>query len=104
MDSQEKYGVLIIGGHRSHQENYSRLFAADPRCRLIASSDELDAPSDRVELNRALAEELDIPYIPDLEEALARDDVHIVSLMRRDRAARARGRSVCRGGKASLFG
>ena len=78
MDSQEKYGVLIIGGHRSHQEGYSRLFAADPRCRLIASSDELDAPSDRVELNRALARELDIPYISDLEEALARDDVHIV--------------------------
>ena len=80
MDSQEKYGVLLIGGHRSHQENYSRLFAADPRCRLIASSDELDAPSDRVELNCALAEELNLPYIPDLEEALARDDVHIVSL------------------------
>ena len=78
MDSQEKYGVLIIGGNRSHQEGYSRTFAADPRCRLIASSDERDAPLDRVELNRALAEELDIPYIPDLEEALARDDVHIV--------------------------
>ena len=29
---------------------------------------------------RSLAEELNLPFIPDLDEALARDDVHIVSL------------------------
>ncbi len=97
MDNQQKYGVLLIGGHRSHQENYSRLFAADPRCQLIASSDGLDAPSDRVELNCALAEELNLPYIPDLEDALARDDVHIVSLCveteRRGRSMRGSGKT-----------
>ena len=80
MDSQEKYGVLLIGGHRTHQENYARLFAADARCRLIASSDEMDAPPDRIELNRALAEELNLAYVPNLDDALAREDVHIVSL------------------------
>jgi predicted dehydrogenase len=80
MANQEKYGVLLLGGHRTHQENYAHLFVAEPRCRLIASSDERDAPPDRVALNCGLAEELSLPYIPDLDEALARDDVHIVSL------------------------
>jgi len=80
MMNQEKYGVLLLGGHRTHQEGYARLFAAEPRCRLVACSDERDAPPERVELNRALAEELSLPYLPDLDDALARDDVHIVSL------------------------
>ena len=80
MKDQKKYGVLLIGGHRTHQESYALSFAQEPRCQLIASSDEKDAPPDRVELNRGLAEELNVPYIPDLDEALARDDVQIVSL------------------------
>ena len=75
-----KYGVLLLGGYRSHQENYALMFAADPRCQLIACSDELDAPADRVELNRQLADELDLPYIADLDQALALMDVDIVSL------------------------
>ena len=78
--NQEKYGVLLLGGHRTHQEGYARLFATEPRCRLVACSDERDAPPERVELNRALADELSLPYLPDLDEALASDDVHIVSL------------------------
>ena len=80
MKDQKKYGVLLIGGHRTHQESYALSFAQEPRCQLIASSDEKDAPPDRVELNRGLAEELNLPYIPDLDEALAQDDVQIVSL------------------------
>ena len=75
-----KYGVLLLGGHRTHQESYARCFAMDARCRLIAVSDERDAPPEYVALNRSLAEELQLPYIPDLDEALARDDVNIVSL------------------------
>ena len=74
-----KYGVLVLGGRRTHQESYARCFAEDERCELIAASDELDAPPEYVKLNRQLAEDLQIPYIPDLDEALARDDVHIVS-------------------------
>ena len=75
-----KYGVLLLGGRRTHQEGYGPCFAADARCRLIAVSDERDALPEYVELNRQLAEDLQIPYIPDLDEALAHDDVHIVSL------------------------
>ena len=80
MPIQEKFGVLLLGGLRTHQENYAQGFAADSRCRLIAVSDEPDAPPERINLNRGLAEGLGIPYLPNLGEALARDDVHIVSV------------------------
>ena len=80
MQNSDKYGVLLLGGHRTHQENYAQLFANDPRCCLIAFADEKDAPSERIALARSLAEELNLPYIPDLNVALAREDVHIVSL------------------------
>ncbi len=80
MKKNEKYGVLLLGGHRTHQENYAQLFAQDARCRLIAFADEPDAPSERIELARSLADALNLPFIPDLGEALARDDIHIVSL------------------------
>ncbi len=74
-----KYGVLVLGGRRTHQESYARCFAEDERCELIAASDELDAPSEYVKLNKQLADDLQIPYIPNLNEALAREDVDIVS-------------------------
>lgn len=80
MQRNGKYGVLLLGGHRTHQENYAGLFANDSRCELIAFADEQDAPSERIRLARSLAAELNLPYIPNLDEALAREDVHIVSL------------------------
>ena len=80
MKKNEKYGVLLLGGHRTHQENYAQSFAQDARCRLVAFADEPDAPPERIELARSLADALNLPFIPDLNEALARDDVHIVSL------------------------
>ena len=30
MQNNEKYGVLLLGGHRTHQENYASNFANDP--------------------------------------------------------------------------
>ena len=80
MQQNEKYGVLLLGGHRTHQENYALVFAEDERCRLIGFADELDGPPERIALARSLAEELNLPFIADLDEALAREDVHIVSL------------------------
>ena len=79
MQQNGKYGVLLLGGNRTHQENYALSFAQDARCRLVAFADEPDAPPERIRLARTLAESLDLPFI-DLDAALAREDVHIVSL------------------------
>ena len=75
-----RYGLLIVGGNLSHQENYSRALAADPRVRLVGLTDESDVLPRRRELNQALADELEIPYIEPYEEALAREDVDLVCL------------------------
>ena len=75
-----RYGVLLITGMKTHQENYAPMFATDPRCKIIALADEKDIPNHRAEWNRQLASELEIPYIPDLDEALKIEDVDIVSV------------------------
>ena len=80
MQQDRKYGVLLLGGHRTHQENYASLFAEDARCQLVGFADELEAPPERVALAKSLAESLNLPFMPDLDAALAREDVHIVSL------------------------
>ena len=58
MQQNGKYGVLLLGGHRTHQENYALNFAQDERCRLVAFADELDGPSERITLARSLAEDV----------------------------------------------
>lgn len=73
-------GVLLVAGKLTHQENYCQQFRKDPRCQLIAVTDETDVSPHRKRLNRALATELGIPYLPDLDEALTRDDVHLASV------------------------
>jgi len=80
MPNKPPYGLLLIAGNLTHQENYARALAADPRCHLIGLTDEADIPPRRAELNRMLADELGIPLLPDLAAALVRDDVHIVSV------------------------
>lgn len=74
-----RFGLLLVTGNQTHQENYARAFAADPRCRLIGLTDE---PTDarRTQLNRKLAEELEIPFLEDFSEAVRRDDVDFVSI------------------------
>lgn len=73
-------GVLLVSGGQTHQEMYAPAFAADPRCRLIGLSDEHDVPVRRRALNGQLAQSLGIPILEDLDEALSRADVHIVSI------------------------
>jgi predicted dehydrogenase len=80
MTDRQPLGVLLLGGMRTHQENYARAFASDPRCRLVAVADEAAAEEERVALNRQLAEELGLPYTDDLEAALTRPDVDLVSV------------------------
>lgn len=75
-----KYGVLLVTGGHTHQENYAEAFAADKRCKLIALTDEADVDKRRRELNEQLAFTLGVPYLPDLGKALERKDVDIVSI------------------------
>ena len=75
-----RYGILLVSGNHTHQENYAAAFAADSRCRLIAVTDEPGVDRRRRDLNERLAKALNIPYIADLKQALARKDVHIVSI------------------------
>lgn len=74
------YGVLLISGRMTHQEGHAAAFAQHPQCRLVAVADEADVPPTRHRLNRELAQQYGIPYIPHLEEALALPDVDIVSM------------------------
>ena len=78
--SSARYGLLIVAGNLTHQENYSRALAADPRVRLVGLTDESDIPARRRELNVALAGELGIEYLEPYEAALERDDVDLVCL------------------------
>lgn len=80
MNERETYGVLLVAGLRTHQEGYSRSFATDERCHLVAVTDEAGVPSHREEWNRQFAAEMNLPYIPDLDDALGRDDVDIASV------------------------
>jgi predicted dehydrogenase len=73
-------GVLLVAGKLTHQENYCQQFRKDPRCQLIAVTDETDVSLERRRWNRELATELGIPYLSDLDEALTRDDVHLASV------------------------
>ena len=75
-----EYGLLLIAGSQTHQEMYAPAFLADPRCRVVGLTDEEDITPRRRELNRRLAEELGVPVLPDLDEALHREDVDLVSL------------------------
>ncbi len=77
---ESRYGLLVVSGNLTHQENYSRALASDPRVKLVGLTDEPDVPQRRREHNEALAMELGIPYIEPYEQALERDDVDLVCL------------------------
>jgi predicted dehydrogenase len=74
------YGVLLVAGDHTHQPGYAGAFAADPRCRLVGLVDEPDVPTRRRQLNERLARRLGVPFLSDLQQALARNDVHIVCI------------------------
>lgn len=74
------FGTLLIAGGATHQEDYARALAADSRCRLVALVDEPEISPRRKRWNEQLAGELSIPVLPDIDAALAREDVSIVSV------------------------
>jgi myo-inositol 2-dehydrogenase / D-chiro-inositol 1-dehydrogenase len=78
--SEARYGILLVTGSHTHQENYAAAFAADKRCKIVAVTDEPDIDQRRRELNERLARALGVPYEPDLGKALQNKDVHVVSV------------------------
>ncbi len=74
------YGVLIVTGGMTHQENYALGFQQDSRCRVLAVTDEAEVDERRARLNQKLADQLKVPYVRDLGEALARPDAQVVSI------------------------
>lgn len=74
------YGVLIVTGGMSHQENYALGFQQDSRCRVMAVTDEADVDARRARLNQKLADQLGVPYVRDLDEALAKPGAGVVSI------------------------
>ncbi|HJT78662.1 MAG TPA: Gfo/Idh/MocA family oxidoreductase [Gemmataceae bacterium] len=78
--TEPRYGVLLVTGGHTHQEDYAAAFAADPRCRLVAVTDEAGVDPQRRALNEQLAQALGVPHEPDLDRALARGDVNVVSV------------------------
>jgi predicted dehydrogenase len=75
-----EYGVLLVGGNRTHQETHAVAFDADARCRLVAITDAPDVSDAQIALAREMADGFGIPFIRDLEKALGRSDVDIVSM------------------------
>jgi predicted dehydrogenase len=74
------FGILLVAGDYTHQVNYAEAFRADHRCRLIGLTDAADVPPRRKALNEQFARRLGIPLLPDLDAALRREDVHVVSI------------------------
>jgi myo-inositol 2-dehydrogenase/D-chiro-inositol 1-dehydrogenase len=72
-------GMLLLSGVR-HQRGYVPYFVAHPRLRLVAVADEPGLPDWMDAANVSLAAELDIPYVRDVDAALARSDVSVVSV------------------------
>ena len=74
------FGILLVTGGMTHQEGYARGFQADPRCKIVGLTDELDVNQRRAHLNRELAIQLGVPLLPNLDTALEIADVDAVSV------------------------
>jgi predicted dehydrogenase len=80
-----RLGVLLLSfsslGGQAHQKlMYLPVLQAHPALRLVAVADEAGAPAEQHALNRREAQALDLPYVPDLESALADPRVDVVSV------------------------
>jgi predicted dehydrogenase len=82
MPTDEAYGVLLVSFSRhSHQRNFVSLYRQHPRTRIVAVADDDDTiDEDLRRLNRIWAQQLGVPYVTSVEEALRRADVAIVSI------------------------
>jgi len=83
--SDRQLGVLLLSfaslGGQAHQKTmYVPALRAHPGLRLVAVADEAHAPPAQHALNRLEAEQLGLPYISDLDAALADPRIDLVSV------------------------
>ncbi len=94
----KQHGILLVGGGRTHQENYARQFASDSRCRLVGVTDEDNVSSSRARWNDELAQRLGVPLLDDLDSSLRRSDVDVASVcVEFERRARVGARCAAAG-------
>ena len=74
-----RYGVLLLSCVR-HQRDYAPYIAAHPRLKIVAVADEAGLPDWMRRANVAMAAQYGVPYIEDVDAALAREDVQIASV------------------------
>jgi predicted dehydrogenase len=82
MRDEAPYGVLLLSFSRhSHQRNFVPGFVGHADTRIVAVADDDETIDDDLrQLNRRHAAELGVPYVGNIAEALARQDVDIVSI------------------------
>lgn len=84
-DNAGRLGVLLlsfssVGGQQHQQQMYLPVLRDHPALHLVAVAEEADAPADLHDLNRREADALGLPYLPDLDAALADPHVDVVSV------------------------
>jgi predicted dehydrogenase len=80
-----RLGVLLvsfasIGGQAHQRTMYAPVLRTHPALSIIAVADEAKAPAEQHENNRREAHALDVPYVPDLDAALADPRIDVVSV------------------------
>jgi predicted dehydrogenase len=80
-----RLGVLLvsfasIGGQAHQRTMYLPVLANHPALRIVAVADEAEAPETQHALNRREANALGVPYVADLDMALADPRVDVVSV------------------------
>ncbi len=74
-----KRGLLLLSSVR-HQRSYAPLFRKRPDVEIVGLADDANLPGWMREANESFATDFGIPYFTDVDDALARDDVDIVSI------------------------
>jgi predicted dehydrogenase len=80
-----RLGVLLvsfssIGGQAHQRTMYLPVLGTHPALRIVAVADEASASEEHHALNRREADALQVPYVPDLDAALADARVEVVSV------------------------
>ena len=77
--TRKTYGVLLLSCVR-HQRDYAPYIATHPRMKIVAVADEPNLPEWMRKANVDMAAHYGVPYIEDVDAALARADVQIASV------------------------